>query len=169
MPHRFINVPKSAAVPIGNMNPLQAAGLTNPGFSSWMALKKHVDWNIAPNNFTVLILGATSASGTLAITLARDLGATNVIGLARNLKALDALGLDDSVELKPTDTYFSNIGDVDVMLDYLYGNATEQLFKYLASAQLSRPLQYVQISSLAGLDITLPGKFCSHTRIRQYT
>jgi hypothetical protein len=47
-----------------------------------------------PFNFTVLILGATSASGAIAVLLARELGAGKVIRCGRNIEKIATLGLD---------------------------------------------------------------------------
>jgi NADPH:quinone reductase-like Zn-dependent oxidoreductase len=77
-------------------------------------------------------------SGTIAIQLAKKLGAAKVIGVARNASALATLGLDDTIVLQPTETDFSKLGDVDIVLDYLYGPPTEQLFKSLTT---KRPVQ----------------------------
>jgi len=151
----IVNVPEEAVtlLPEG-VDPLQAAAFVNPGLSSWMAMKARTQ-NLPPN-FSVLIMGATSASGIIAASLARSLGAAKVIGCARNVEAMSALGLDGIIQLQTTaqDTDFSPAADVDVILDYLYGPPTEQLFK---SLKVIKPLQYVHIGSLAGPEINLPG------------
>jgi len=151
----YINMPKRNVRPLPEgIDPIQAAGIINPAISSWMALKSRT--TDLPADFTVLILGATSASGRVAISLARALGARKVIGAARNKSALDTLGLDAGIviEGEPEKTDFSMLGDVDVVLDYVYGPLTVHFFKSLKS---SRPVQYVHIGSLAALDISLPG------------
>jgi len=136
-------------------DPIQIAGLLNPAMSSWMALRKRTT-NLPPN-FTVLIMGATSASGTIAIDLCRHLGAGKIIGLARNIKKLDELALDQRIELEEVveETDFKGLGQVDVILDYVYGKPTAHL---LATMEVSarRGTQYVQIGSLAGLEMELP-------------
>ena len=148
-------VPERRVFPLPDgVDPLQAAAFVNPAMSSWMAFKARVS-NLQPG-FSVLILGATSASGTLAISLARSLGAGKVIGAARNADALASLGLDETIVLQDnvSETDFSKANDVDVVLDYLYGPVVEHLFKTITP---TKPLQYVHIGSLAGLDISLPG------------
>lgn len=68
----IVNVPKRNAMPLPDgVDPTQAAGIVNPAMSSWIALKSRTT-NL-PKDFTVLILGATSASGRVAIPLARSL------------------------------------------------------------------------------------------------
>lgn len=156
-----VDVPEAAVtlLPSG-VDPQQAAALVNPGLSSWMAMKARTQ-NL-PNNFSVFIMGATSASGAIAISLARSLGAAKVIGCARNVEAMSTLGLDETIQLQSTisETEFSKAADVDLILDYLYGPPTEHLFK---SLKVSKPLQYVHIGSLAGPEISLPGSILRST------
>ncbi|MCJ1480392.1 hypothetical protein MMC06_000547 [Schaereria dolodes] len=150
-----INVPKRNVIPLPKgIDPVVAASLVNPGLSSWMALRARCQ-NL-PDGFSVLIMGATSMSGRLAIQLARHLGAKRVIGCARNEAALRELALDDFVTLlDPVETTdFSPLGDVDVILDYVYGPPTVHLLQSLKS---SRSVQYVHIGSLAAMDISIPG------------
>ncbi|KAL6250833.1 hypothetical protein RBB50_003136 [Rhinocladiella similis] len=150
-----VTVPKAAVVPVPEgADPVQIAGLVNPGMSSWMALAARVD-NLAPN-FTVVIVGVTAISGKVAVEFVRERGAGKVIGVARNPKEMEALKLDQSIVLasNPSETDFSALGDVDVILDYLYGPVIPALFAALNSKV---PTQYVQIGSVAGLDTALPG------------
>lgn len=151
-----ISLPKRAlrVLPEG-LNPVTAAAIVNPGLSSWMAMRTRIDTAKLPKAFTVLILGATSASGTVAASLVRGLGAGHVIGVARSETKLNEVGLDTAIILKDdvTSTDFSGIGDVDVVLDYLYG---APMLHLLSSLNSSRPTQYVQIGSMAGLEASLP-------------
>ncbi|KAF1355340.1 hypothetical protein BDV97DRAFT_366495 [Delphinella strobiligena] len=151
-----VNVPKQAVtlIPEG-VDPYQVAAFANPAFSSWMALKQRT--HTLPPGFSVLIMGATSASGAIAISLARALGASKIIGSARDVTSLSTLALDEIIPLQPNaqETDFSKATDVNVILDYVYGPPTEHLLRCVA---FSRPVQYVHIGSLSGvLDISLPG------------
>jgi len=151
----IINVPKAATIPVPEgVDPVQIAGLVNPGMSSWLAVKTRTE-NL-PKDFKVLILGATTTSGALAVELVRTLGAGKIIGVARNLAKLQTLGLDDSIELKEPaeETDFSKAADVDLILDYLWGAPALQLLKSLPS--FTKPIQFVQIGSMSGLDIPFP-------------
>lgn len=141
------------AVPEG-ADPTQVATLSNPAMSSWMALRAKTS-NL-PKDFTVLIMGATSASGSIAIELSRHLGAGKVIGVARNAEKLGALNLDKKIRLKEKveETDFSTLGQVDVILDYIYGAATVHL---LSSLKSRAPVQYVHIGGLSGPTMELPG------------
>lgn len=157
----YIKVPRSDTwtLPSG-LDPIKAAGMVNPALSSWMPLTARCD-NL-PKDFSVLIVGATSASGRLAIPLARSLGAARVIGCARNEEALKSIGLDDHVVLQDpvTSSDFSKLGHVDVILDYVYGPVVIHLFK---SMKPTGRVQYVHIGSVASysdpsaLEISLPG------------
>ena len=134
------------------MDPIQAAALMNPALSSWMAIKTRT--KDLPPNFTVLILGVTTVSGTVAISLARRLGAGKVIGVARNAETMGKLGLDQEIVLKNpvAETDFESVGDVDLILDYLYGEPFEVLMMGLKSKVL---VQYVQVGSMAGQEASL--------------
>jgi NADPH:quinone reductase-like Zn-dependent oxidoreductase len=150
----LINVPKSGITPIPKgYDPVQMAGSINPAMSSWMALTTRT--TDLPKNFSVLILGATSTSGALAIPLARALGAGKIIGCARSTSKMAELGLDETITLAdpPTETDFSKAEDVDVVLDYLYGETATHL---LNSLKPTTPVQYVQIGSLTGNSMTMP-------------
>ena len=152
----YVNVPKRSVLTIPEgIDPVQAAGITNPAMSSWMAFKTRTT-NL-PKDFSVLILGATSASGRVAIPLARSLGAKRIIGAARNKAALDTLDLDQKIiiadDVEQTD--FSTLGDADVILDYVYGPLTVHLFN---SLKTTKAVEYVHIGSVSEtLEISLPG------------
>ncbi|KAI0756086.1 hypothetical protein C8Q80DRAFT_1215182 [Daedaleopsis nitida] len=156
-----VNVPKDYVFELPEeVSPEEAAAMVNPAMSGWMAMKARVDMEKLPKDgWTVLIMGATSASGAIAATLARELGATRVIGVARNASKLAAVpGLDATVVLSSPDvsaTDFSKLGEIDVILDYLYGPPTAHLLGNLPRQR--RPLQYVQVGTVAGPDIALPG------------
>lgn len=152
-----INVERAGAVAMPrDLDSFQAAALVNPATSSWMALKARTV-NL-PSAFTVLILGATSTSGRLAIPLARALGATHVIGVARNASTLSTLGLDSSLVVAedPGATDFSSLKgrEIDLILDYINGPLPAAL---LSTHKQRKPLQYVHIGTLSGQDMALPG------------
>jgi NADPH:quinone reductase-like Zn-dependent oxidoreductase len=152
----IVNVPKGDVTPLPTgIDQAKVAAFVNPGMSSWMALKSRV--TKLPQQFCVLIMGATSASGSLAAAFARDLGAKKVIGCARSVDKLSALQLDEVIPLLDpiTETDFSHLRDIDVILDYIYGEPAEHLLKSLKS---TKPVQYVHIGSLSNkLEISIPG------------
>lgn len=151
----YVNVDSKAGVPVPKtVDPAALAASVNPGMSSWMALTTRC-FDL-PSGFTVLILGATTASGELAASLSRTLGAGHVIGVARNVDALKNIrGLDRWIELKGDGgTDYSGLEDVDVVIDYIYGDAALHL---LSSLPKGRHVQYVQVGSMSGQDsIALP-------------
>ena len=145
----YINLPKRNIKPLpSGADPVQIAGLMNPGMASWMAMQARTS-NL-PEHFTALVLGATSLSGRAAVHLARSLGAERVIGAARG--DMSQLHLDGTITLSES-TDFSSLGDVDVVLDFVYGSAALQFFTTVRS---QRPVQYVQIGSMGGPEISLP-------------
>lgn len=151
----YVNVAKHSVFPLPDgSDPVQVAALVNPALSSWLALVTRV--KPLPENFSVLIIGASSVSGRIAISIAKALGARRVIGCARNASTLAKLGLDETITLAAdaAATDFSSLGDVDVVLDYVYGPVTEGLFAQFNS---KRPTTYVQIGTLAASTIKLSG------------
>ena len=149
-----VNVPNKMVIPLpGGADLIQVAANVNPGMSSWMALTQRCEG--LETGFSVFILGVTSASGKIAVSFARQLGAGKIIGLARNEKQLQALGLDGYVVLKEKveETDWDSVGKVDVVLDYLYGPPAES---FLKSLKPGHKVQYVQIGSLAGEAIAMP-------------
>jgi NADPH2:quinone reductase len=114
-----------------------AAALGNAGLAAWLALS----WRgrLRPGE-TVLILGATGVSGSIAVAAAKCLGAGRVIAAGRNRAALlRALrfGADATVELTAgtdlTAAYRDAAGGtVDLFIDYLCGAPAEAAFGALA-------------------------------------
>lgn len=152
-----INVERSAVTPLPeSLDAVQAAALVNPAISSWMAMKTRTV-NL-PAAFTVLILGATSASGRLAIPLARSLGAKTVLGAARNASALSSLTIDRSITIADdaSKTDFSPLSgvEIDLVLDYINGPLPTA---FLSTHKQKTPMQYVHIGTLSGQDMALPG------------
>ena len=144
-----------------DLDDVTAAAIANPGLSSWAALTERA--KLKPGE-TVLVNGATGASGRLAVRIARHLGAGRVIAIGRNAAVLAELGADAIIplgsdaealerRLKPV---FAE--GVDVVLDYLWGTSAERLL--IAAAKADRdavPLRFVEIGSASGDAIALPG------------
>jgi NADPH:quinone reductase-like Zn-dependent oxidoreductase len=152
-----INVERNNAIPMPEkLDTVQTAALVNPATSSWMAMKART--TDLPAGFTVLILGATSASGRLAIPLARANGAAQVIGAARSEATMSTLGLDSSLVVADDagSTDFSTLDgvEIDLILDYINGPLPTAL---LSTHKQRKPLQYVHIGTLSGQEMALPG------------
>ena len=146
-----------------NADPVLLAAAMNPGMSSWVALKRRVDFE---SGQSVLILGATGSAGQLAIQIAKHLGAGHVIAAGRGadkLAGLEALGADATVDLAADPLEVASelgekAGNVDVVLDYLWGAPAEAAIMPLLMGRedRSRLLSWVQIGAIAGPDIALP-------------
>ncbi len=64
------------------------AAAMNPAMSSWVALRRRVPLETGQS---VLVLGATGNAGTMAVQVARHLGAGRVVGAGRDAGRLHAL------------------------------------------------------------------------------
>jgi len=147
-----------------DLDDVAAAAMAIPGMSSWAALVERAHLRAGE---TVLINGATGASGRLAIQVARHLGAKRIVATGRNAAAfeeLQALGADVTIALTPDrdameQAFKAQFRDgVDVVLDYLWGPSAETLIVAAAKAGPEAvPIRYVQIGAASGADITLPG------------
>jgi NADPH:quinone reductase-like Zn-dependent oxidoreductase len=141
-----------------------AAGIANPGMSSWVALMR----GKFVAGESVLILGATGVAGQLAIQIAKRRGARRVVAAGRNPEALEKLGdlgadavISLDQEHSPLVAAFRNEyaeAGVDVVLDYLWGKPAESLLEAISQRGLSKAaarLRYVQIGNSAGPTISL--------------
>ncbi len=147
------------------LDDVTAAALANPAMSSRAALMRAKF--VAGES--VLILGATGVAGQLAVQIARRLGAKRVVAAGRNPKALAklrGLSADTVVSLEQdqetlVEAFRAAIAEaqVDVVLDYLWGQPAEILLQAIAQKGLShaaRRIRYVQIGGMAGATISLP-------------
>ena len=81
------------------LSDIDAAAMAIPGMSSWAALVERAQLRAGE---TVLVNGATGASGRLAVQIAKHLGASKVIATGRDPAALGelrALGADATIAL----------------------------------------------------------------------
>jgi NADPH:quinone reductase-like Zn-dependent oxidoreductase len=134
-----------------------AAGM-NPAMSSWVALRRRVP--LEPGQ-SVLVLGATGNAGTMAVQVAKQLGAGRVVGAGRDrgrLDALTGLGADEVVELTDDAALAAAAADVDIVIDYVWGQPAQQAMMALltARADRSRALNWIQIGAMAGPTLELP-------------
>ena len=150
-----------------------AAAMAIPGMSSWAAL---VERAILRPGETVLVNGATGASGRLAIQIAKHLGAKKVIATGRQVRQFDdlrRLGADAVIALTEDREALEQLfkrefsQGVDIVLDYLWGPSTETLV--IAAAKASPegvPVRFVQIGSIGGASINLPGAALRSTALQ---
>ena len=125
---------------------------------------------------SVLVLGATGNAGSMAVRVARHLGAGRVIAAGRNEERLDALrleGADDVVMLTAdaratTAALAAAAADVDVVLDYVWGRPSEYVMDAIlgARADAAKVLDWVQIGSTGGSAIALDGAALRSSALR---
>jgi NADPH:quinone reductase-like Zn-dependent oxidoreductase len=149
----IIELDRSVVLPDGT-DPVLVAAAMNPVMSSWIALRRRIDFHRGQR---VLVLGATGNSGRMAIQVAKRFGAAQVIAAGRNpdrLAALPALGAD----LVCTFDELAKAADVDVVLDYVWGAPTARAMTELVTARHDRaaPLTWIEIGSVAGPSAQIP-------------
>ncbi len=149
-----------AEIPDG-LDDVSAAAMANPGMSAWAALTERI--TMRPGA-VVLVNGATGASGRLAVSIAKHLGAKRVVATGRDSKmlaTLSAIGADEVISLETDRTALVAAlrrafeSGVDVVLDYLWGPPAERVLEASTSAG-PRAIQFVQIGSMAGASATVP-------------
>ena len=163
---RTIVLPESADI-------VKVAAAMNPAMSSWVALRRRI---ALPPGASVLVLGATGNAGAMAVQIAKLLGAGRVIAAGRDrerLAGLTGVGADEAVALTAdhdaTDASLADAAaEVDVVLDYLWGAPTQRAIRALleARADRARPLDWIEIGSVAGSDISLPSAALRSAHLR---
>jgi NADPH:quinone reductase-like Zn-dependent oxidoreductase len=141
----------------------KVAAAMNPAMSAWVALRRRVPIQAGQS---VLVLGATGNAGTMAVQVAKRLGAGRVVGAGRDLdrlRALISVGADDVVQLSDdgeatTSALAAAAAEVDIVIDYLWGLPAQQAMVALLSARAdrSRAMDWIQIGAVAGPTIELP-------------
>ncbi|MCA2229845.1 quinone oxidoreductase family protein [Nonomuraea aurantiaca] len=161
--HTLIDPRRSVILPDG-IDPVQIAAAMNPAMSSWVALRRRVDFHAGQR---VLVLGATGNAGRMAVQIAKLFGAAQVIAAGRDttrLKALAALGADETIT-------FDQIGraaDVDVVIDYLWGDCAADAMIPMLTARADRtaPLTWIQIGSIVGQTAPIPSAALRSARLQ---
>ncbi len=172
-------VPRAWCMPVPDgVDDAVAAALPNPALSSWMPLVWRAQ--LRPGE-TVLILGATGVAGKLAVQVAKILGAGRVVAAGRDeqvLKSLYDLGADEIVALNLPDQELTaafareaEMGNFDVILDFLWGHPTEVLLKVLTGHdfnKVSQRVRLIEIGEMAGPTITLPAEALRSSGVEIY-
>ena len=143
-----------------------AAALPNPGVSAFLALAQ--SGKLAKGE-SVLILGATGITGTLALQMARLLGASRVAGAGRDKESLEklrALGAEATIQFEQSDAdlkadFAREWGETgfQVVLDYVWGRPTEVLLAAITQnefAPAGAETRLIQVGESAAPAISLP-------------
>ena len=139
-----------------NADKLSVATLMNPALASFMGLKTRV--HDIPKDFTLLITGVTGLSGTVAVGIARLLGAKHIIGLGRDADKLAAMAdLDAFVTFAPEtskqDAELLANTPTDVVLDFLWGSTASTVLQHLKPGP--RGVQWVEVGALSGNEVPI--------------
>ncbi len=164
-----VTVPNGQWLPLpDDLDDMTAAAIGNAGVSSWGALTERAKLR---DGETVLVNGATGASGQLAVRIARHLGASRIIATGRNQAVLDTLGADAVVRLDSDEQAIQAVvaehfaAGVDVVLDYLWGPSAQMLLLAAAAGRRGQAVRFVQIGSITGEEIALPAGILRSSRI----
>jgi NADPH:quinone reductase-like Zn-dependent oxidoreductase len=146
------------------------AAAMNPAMSSWIALRLRAP--IQPGQ-SVFVLGATGNAGQMAIQIARLLGAGRVVGAGREISRLASSGADEVISLVGDPASVGGqiakaASESDIVIDYLWGEPAAHAMVALLTGRRdrARPLDWVQIGSVAGPTMNLPSAALRSTNIR---
>jgi len=142
-----------------------AAALPNPAVSAWLSL----EWKgQLKKDDAVLILGATGITGSIAVQLAKHLGAGRVVAMGRNEKALAnliSLGADKTISINQSPEQIKkeikkekDKQPFTIVLDYLWGEPAEIVLDALTGHDLEAEghlTRWIQIGEMAGSAIKL--------------
>jgi NADPH:quinone reductase-like Zn-dependent oxidoreductase len=144
-----------------------AAALVNPALGAWLPLSWRA--KMEPGE-SVLVIGATGATGRLTVRIARILGASRVVAAGRLKSGLADVGADAIVDTEQApealrQAFADAAGErgFDVVVDYLWGPPAEALIAGLTRRDLAvsragagRGVRLVSVGEMAGKDIRLP-------------
>lgn len=164
-----IDLRRSVELPDGT-DPVQIAAAMNPAMSSWIALRRRIDFRPGQN---VLVMGATGSAGSLAIQVAKKLGASRVTAVGRGADRLARLGADTLVDLAGDQQDVAQAlgaagADADVVIDYLWGQPTRDALHAIVPGRTddSRTLTWIQVGSAAGQVSAIPSAALRATRLQ---
>ena len=134
-----IDLDRSVVLPSG-IDPVQVAAAMNPAMSSWVALRRRI---------------------------AKRFGAGRVVAAGRDtgrLAGLRALGADATC----TFDELARAADVDVVIDYVWGEPTARAMVDLLSARTDRsaPLTWIEVGSVAGPEAAVPSAALRSARLQ---
>jgi NADPH:quinone reductase-like Zn-dependent oxidoreductase len=149
-------VPLQAARPLPEgLGAVQGAAIVNAGTATWLPMQRVLADRVPS---TVVVLGATGASGSVAAAIAKQLGAERIVAVGREGDKLRAVDAD---EIVPLDDGFgaamTRIGasGVDVVLDFLWGTPASEAMQALVQSAPTpmHRIDWVNVGQMAGADI----------------
>ena len=157
-----IDLRRSVMLP-RDIDPLTIAAVMNPAMSSWVALRRRSGFE---SGQSVLVLGATGSAGRLAVQIAMHLGASQVVAAGRDAESLTQLAALGArpVSIAGGPETVAAVGDaaadVDVVLDYLWGEPAARAMRAVLVARRDRStrLTWVQIGAVAGAESPIPSE-----------
>jgi NADPH:quinone reductase-like Zn-dependent oxidoreductase len=151
---------------------IAVAAAMNPAMSSWVALRQRIRFEAGQS---VLVLGATGNAGQMAVQIAKLFGADRIVAAGRNaerLAALPAAGATATVSLDgERDAVASQLAaaasDVDVVIDYLWGETTSTAMTAIITSRPDRgkPLTWVEIGAITGPTAQIPSAALRSSRL----
>lgn len=155
-----IELDRSVVLP-DSIDPVVIAAAMNPLMSSWVALRRRIDFQ---RRQRVLVLGATGNAGRMALQVAKRFGAKQVIGAGRDAARLAGLPTDKTCTFDD----IAVAADVDVVIDYVWGEPAARAMVDLLTARKDRsaPLTWIQIGSVAGPDAAIPSAALRSARLQ---
>jgi NADPH:quinone reductase-like Zn-dependent oxidoreductase len=147
-----------------NIDPIAVAAAINPAMSSWIALRRRIDFRRGQR---VAILGATGNAGRMAIQIAKRFGAVEVIAVGRDttkLAELPAIGADRLCSFDQ----LAQAADVDVVIDYVWGEPTGAAMREILTNRTDRgkPLTWLEIGAIAGPEAAIPAAALRSSRLQ---
>jgi NADPH:quinone reductase-like Zn-dependent oxidoreductase len=148
-------------------DPVTLAAAMNPAMSSWVALRRRIRFEAGQD---VLVLGATGNAGRMAVQTARLFGANQIVAAGRDadrLAELHALGATHTVLLDDAELG-AVAGDVDVVVDYVWGEPTATAMAAVVTNRTDRgrPLSWIAIGSVAGPAAAIPSAALRAARLQ---
>ncbi|KAJ4332471.1 hypothetical protein N0V87_008338 [Didymella glomerata] len=136
--------------------------LANGVMSSWMALTARA--GIVPGkseSFDVAVVGATGVSGQAAVQIAKAMGAGKIVAIGKpgaKLEKTKKLGATALIGLTE-ETDFSEAADVDIVLDYLWGDVAKAVLPGIVAKRMnkSQRLTWIEIGALGGDSVQVTG------------
>ena len=140
------------------LDDVTAAALPNAVIGAAMGLRFKAD--IQPGD-VVLVNGATSFTGRVAVQIAKHYGAKKVIVTGRNQESLNELlelGADEIISVMQSDEQFiaqlkaiHAEAPIDVIIDYLWGHTAEMILSCIkGDGSFTNRIRYVSVGSITG-------------------